>query len=181
MISAGNSVVKNTQYTTYSMHGAEKTVVGTVLDLLLEIRGLVHKRRRLPPQSVLNLVLSRGEWDGGMSGGCQWSPFQIDAAEFSVLEQLAKDADWEIPDYPSWIETAEHFSIWQYDADYEVPWEEHKRLSDTAAVTENKLKNAIDSCQPEDEVLQLRLANLSAQQEVADYFNYHIDKYHSKQ
>ena len=180
MIGAGNSVVKNTQYTTYSIHGAEKIVVGTVLDLLLEIRGLVHKRRRLPPQSVLNLILSRGEWDGGMSGGCQWSPFQIDAAEFLMLEQLAKDADWEIPDYPSWIETAEHFSIWQYDADFGIPWEEHKRLSDIAAATEGALKDAIDSNQAEDTVLRLHLENVSAQQRVADYFDHHIEKYDNR-
>ena len=163
MIGAGNNVVKKTRYTTYSAHGAEKTTDGTVLDLLVEIRGLLHKRRRLPPLAILNLVLSRGEWDSGMSGGCRWSPFQIDGEDYSALELLAKDTGWETPDYPSWIETAEHFSIWQYDADFGVPWEEHKKLSEIAVATESALNDAIDSNQAEDTVLRLHLENVSAQ------------------
>ena len=168
------------QYIPYGPHGDKHPTKGTVLDILREIRGIIHKRKRIPPQNIINIVLSKGAWDSGMSGGCKWVPFTIDENEYSELIQIGRKTQWEIVEYPSWIETVEHFSIWQYDVDFDIPWQEHKRLSDIGAITKEALDQAIDQNQSEEVISKLHLENYHAQQEVADYFNFHIEKFHNR-
>lgn len=39
----------------------------------------------IPPLSIINLVLSEGYFDAGMSGGAKWQPFVIDDKEYQEL------------------------------------------------------------------------------------------------
>ena len=41
----------------------------------------------IPPLAVVNEVFKSGKWDAGMSGGCEWKPFEISAHEYSELVQ----------------------------------------------------------------------------------------------
>ena len=168
------------QYIPYGPHGDEHPAKGTVLDILLQIRGIVRKSRRIPPQNIINLIVSKGVWDSGMSGGCKWEAFTIDETEYSELVRIGIASQWEVMEYPSWIETVEHFSIWQYDVDFDIPWQEHKRLSDIGAVTQEALDQAIENNESEELISKLHLENYYAQQEVADYFNLHIEKFHNR-
>ena len=41
----------------------------------------------IPPLAVLNEVFKLGKWDSGMSGSCEWKPFQISEQEYDELAQ----------------------------------------------------------------------------------------------
>ena len=41
----------------------------------------------IPPCAVLNEVFTSGKWDAGMSGGCEWKPFEISDDEYDELVQ----------------------------------------------------------------------------------------------
>ena len=61
---------------------------GTVADLLLDIPhfgGL----EELPSFEALNAMFAKGIEDGGMSGGCEWKPFQITPEDYAeIVEAL---------------------------------------------------------------------------------------------
>jgi hypothetical protein len=62
---------------------------GDLADLLFAIPYLLMDE--IPPLAVLNDVLRRGREDAGMSGGCIWEPFEIDATEYGELvEELQR-------------------------------------------------------------------------------------------
>ena len=50
-----------------------------VADLLFDI-PYFFLAMIIPPMAVVNEVLQKGVVDAGMSGGCKWKPFQLDAA-----------------------------------------------------------------------------------------------------
>jgi hypothetical protein len=41
----------------------------------------------IPPLIVLNEIFRSGKWDAGMSGGCEWKPFEISGQEYDELVQ----------------------------------------------------------------------------------------------
>ena len=47
---------------------------GTVVDLLFQMPYMVGCGYRFPHYTELNRLLVGGEWDTGMSGGCEWPP-----------------------------------------------------------------------------------------------------------
>ncbi|HEY8601504.1 MAG TPA: hypothetical protein VIL85_23960 [Thermomicrobiales bacterium] len=62
---------------------------GTVIDLLFDMPYLVGYGYRFPTYEELNGLLAAGEWDTGMGGGCEWSPFTLNPAEYTeVVEQI---------------------------------------------------------------------------------------------
>ena len=44
-------------------------------------------RQPIPPLHILNGIFRSGKFDAGMSGGCEWKPFEIDEKECSELVQ----------------------------------------------------------------------------------------------
>jgi hypothetical protein len=78
---------------------------GTVADLLRAIPYFVMGS--IPPPVLVNDRLVRGIYDAGMSGGCIWEPFELDAREFDlVVEELRRsDAALEVFDVPDSVRT----------------------------------------------------------------------------
>ena len=64
-------------------------VHGSLVEFLFTIPSLLDWDV-LPPLSILNEILLSGIKDAGMSGGCQWKPFQLEPDEYEelVLELL---------------------------------------------------------------------------------------------
>src|SRR5213594_1312053 len=56
--------------------------VQPLADFVLDVPNLIKPHDVIPPQRVLNDVLRRGLRDAGMSGACEWSPFELSAAEY---------------------------------------------------------------------------------------------------
>ncbi len=63
--------------------------VGTFVSFLFAMPYVMHCGL-VPPIQVLNDLLRSGLLDAGMSGGCQWEPFEIGLEEYDdlVLELL---------------------------------------------------------------------------------------------
>ena len=104
--------------------GGESQQAGTVADLLMAIPYLLVARIT-PPLHVVNDILDRGRSDSGMSGGCQWDPFQITATEWvdvaAVLKSMPDDKACEFVQPPSWVETADDWHAWVMMHQYGLP------------------------------------------------------------
>ena len=63
-------------------------VHGDLVDLLVAMAYLVpySAHKALPDLPQLNEILLTGSYDCGMSGGCEWKPFQIDEQDYKTLE-----------------------------------------------------------------------------------------------
>jgi hypothetical protein len=106
--------------------GGEFPRSGTLADLLLEIPYLLTGRIT-PPLHVVNDLLARGIDDAGMSGGCQWEPFQIGASEWVELERQLKslpdDKSCEFIQPPGWVEGVDDWLAWIMIHRYGMPEE----------------------------------------------------------
>jgi hypothetical protein len=61
---------------------------GSLLDLLRAIPYLLdspERKQPIPPRYVLNQLLALGKADAGMSGGCEWKPFELADEEYREL------------------------------------------------------------------------------------------------
>ena len=88
----------------------------------------------LPPLHVLNSLLRTGISDAGMSGSCEWPPFEITDEEWRELEAaLASDeGDRVVYVAPAdWVQTPSDWHVWAMEYRHGVPAEEHRRLLST--------------------------------------------------
>ena len=106
--------------------GGEFQKSGTLADLLLAIPYLLTARIT-PPLHVVNDLLARGIDNHGMSGGCQWEPFQITASEWEVLarrlKSLPDDKGCEFVQPPDWVENLDDWHAWIMIHRYGMPEE----------------------------------------------------------
>lgn len=88
---------------------------GTVVDLLSAVPYLLTARLILPLH-VVNDVLIKGIYDAGMSGGCKWEPFQIDASEWNELRRAFEASQsgeaHEFVEPPEWVKTIDDWHAW---------------------------------------------------------------------
>jgi hypothetical protein len=76
------------RYKTHGALGRDSWKHGSLTELLFDIPHLAHPLRVfkvIPPFHILNEILISGISEAGMSGGCQWSPFQISEKEYDEL------------------------------------------------------------------------------------------------
>jgi hypothetical protein len=119
------------RYTLSGMGGYEERIDGDLGSLLREIPYLLINRL-LPPRRVVNAILAQGFAEAGMSGGCDWEPFEIDEAEWEALRAaLAADPDEpvEYVESPAWVKTPSDWHVWVMEYGFGVPAEEHRRLA----------------------------------------------------
>ena len=85
--------------------GAETLPVeGTVIDLLVRLHHLSAWEgplgRSFPSRDRLNRRLRKGAYDAGMSGGCEWEPFELNPEEYEEVAEAIKH-DPRVLDGPS--------------------------------------------------------------------------------
>jgi hypothetical protein len=120
---------------------------GSLKDLLLEIPNF-RMFELMPPMRVLNAVLREGVADAGMSGGCQWAPFEITQSEYEELVQSFSTIPnnyFRSVDVPTWVETPSDWMIWTLEHVRGVPTQEHRRLTAEYEALERRRKAASDS------------------------------------
>lgn len=85
------------RYKTHGAIGDSKWQTGSLVEMLMAMpraRSYVDQWRVVPPIHVLNEILSTGMDDAGMSGGCEWKPFQLSGVEYAnLLEELLTSPD----------------------------------------------------------------------------------------
>jgi hypothetical protein len=95
--------------------GGSSEEQGTVVDLLSAIPYLLTAQL-VPPLHVVNDLLMKGIYDAGMSGGCEWEPFHIDASEWNdfrrALAEPHSGAACEFVEPPDWVKTYDDWHSW---------------------------------------------------------------------
>jgi hypothetical protein len=86
----------------------------------------------IPPLTVVNALLRKGEFDAGMSGGGRWLPIELSADEFEeVVADLANHGDHGRPlrylEPPDWVETYSDWSIWVAEVIHSIPAAANRR------------------------------------------------------
>jgi hypothetical protein len=103
--------------------------VKALADFLLDVPGLIRPHEVIPPLPVLNSVLRHGVRDAGMSGACEWSPFELAAAEYDELRRVLSERGCRVLQAPPSIESWGDWHAWVLDDRYGVPFAEHRALS----------------------------------------------------
>ena len=78
------------RFKTHAAVGPSTWETGTTLQFVASIPEICWCLRvygLLPPLAVLNELFAIGIDEAGMSGGCEWRPFEMTAEEYSSLEE----------------------------------------------------------------------------------------------
>jgi len=101
---------------------------GNVADLLFDI-PYFFVARIIPPIHVVNDVLQKGVVDAGMSGGCKWKPFQLDAASYEKFAAELNRMEFITIQPPDWVTTHSDWHTWCTELVLGVPAVENKQRS----------------------------------------------------
>lgn len=108
-------MMREISFTVLGGVGGESAEQGTVVDLLAAVPYLLTTQL-VPPLRVVNDLLTKGSYDAGMSGGCEWEPFQIDASEWNDVKQALTAPGSEEPcefiEPPDWVKTYDDWHTW---------------------------------------------------------------------
>jgi hypothetical protein len=152
---------------------------GNTADLLLNMPYLLTSGL-IPPEFVINELLSQGLNDAGMSGGVQWEPYRLRPGDFNALSEALKQAyahgelRYEAPD--SWVRNFQDGHVWVMYVKHGVPWKEHKRLNDAMVAIENALQEA-ERTGDSRRMNELHLASLKADGELSEFIVRYLNKY----
>jgi hypothetical protein len=133
----------------------------------------------IPPESILNELLSRGLADAGMSGGAQWEPYVLKPGGFDgLVQELVKayshgPLEYREPD--AWVRNFEDWHVWVMYVKHGVPWEKHKRLNDAVVAIENKMKIA-KANKDEAQLDELHLQNIRAGTELSEFIMEYLNQ-----
>jgi len=102
----------------------------------------------VPPFKVVNILLAEGLRDAGMSGGCEWDPFNIDFSEYEEILEWLKSAKFhngesydesiinvELDSKQAWYSKVLEFK-------FGIPFEKHLEMSLRVDALELKSKEA---------------------------------------
>ena len=151
---------------------------GNTVDLLLNMPYLLASGL-IPPEFVINELLSQGLNDAGMSGGVQWEPYRLRPGDFDALAQALQRAyahgelRYKAPD--AWVRNFQEWHVWVMYIKHGVPWEEHKRLNDAMVAIENALEEA-ERAGDAERVNELHLASLKAGGELSEFIMRDLEK-----
>lgn len=148
---------------------------GDTTDLLQSIPYLLTSGI-IPPEIVMNEILSKGKVDAGMSGGAIWKPYKLKIGSFdSLVKELEASSKtgpliYKQPD--QWVKNYEDWNVWVIYIKYGVPWEEHKRLNDAVVVLEKQMDTAKDR-NDEAKIGELHLKIIAAGTELSEFIMRH--------
>ena len=104
-------------------------MAGDIFTLLVDV-PYFFPARIIPPLLVVNEVLRTGLVDAGMSGGCEWKPFQIEKNEYEELVKALKKERFKAIIPPAWVETERDWHSWCDEMVWGIPALEYSCLSD---------------------------------------------------
>ena len=157
--------------------GGEFPEHGTIADLLRKIPYLLTAQI-LPPLHVVNDLLAKGVDDAGMSGGCEWEPFQLSESEWDELarhfQSQPADSACVFVQPPDWVVTVEDWQSWIMIHKYGFP-EEFRQLEREVRDLERARKQAMSEGN-QDLVDELHLRVIEAGGRLSELVMSHRDR-----
>jgi hypothetical protein len=151
---------------------------GNTITLLLEMPYLFSSGF-IPPESIINELLSSGSRDAGMSGGVQWAPYRLKLGEFDALVQELMSAyshgSLVYQEPAAWVKSFEDWHVWVMFMRHGVPWEEHKRLNDAVVALEEAMAKARKDSD-EARLNALHLEYIQAGTRLSEFMMEHLNK-----
>lgn len=148
---------------------------GTLVSLLESIPYLLTSGL-IPPRSVLNEILRRGEVNAGMSGGCRWAPFELSQEDWQDLVrefEAIPAPGYRFVSPPAWVRSAGDWQLWVMEYRYGVPAAEHRRLSERVDRLEEERRRAVER-KDEELALSLHLDAAQAGEALARFLMAHL-------
>jgi hypothetical protein len=148
------------------------TLRGTVVDLLVNIPYLLMPGM-VPSRPPLNDLLRRGLSHAGMSGGCRWEPFELDADEWGEVRDALTTSGCRYMEPPDWVADYEDWFAWLFDTLYGVPAEEHRRLMREDAELERAIARAAAD-DDQDALLDLHMQRIRVGEQMTTLVTTHL-------
>lgn len=121
--------MRRVRYQTIAHGAVGDPVEGSLQEFLLRVPYLLMPHGPMPPLFVLNELLAKGVADAGMSGGCQWEPFQITPVEWEELASaLARTSGLVVVEPAAWVRTYSDWATWGLAAKLGIPPDEQQQL-----------------------------------------------------
>ena len=103
-------------------------VQGNLISLLLDLPYFIMAKV-VPPRLVINEILCQGVHDAGMSGGCQWTSFELSNEEYQAVVEVMQAHGFRPIETPGWVCTASDWRDWQCGLLSGIPAEESRTFS----------------------------------------------------
>ena len=149
---------------------------GSVFDLLSHIPYLMHHHYVLP-KIVVNSILRTGIWDSGMSGGCEWTPFELNEEDYIELLKEFEIHGYSYIETPTWVVDRRIWQIYIFEIKHGIPHEQHLVIDQKIRTLEQSLKLATEH-HDEAEQAKLMVELMHASDELNDLFDQYIDTRH---
>ena len=154
---------------------------GSLLQFVLALPYL-FAFRLIPPIRVLNEIFRKGEDLHGMSGGCQWEPFEIAPREYDELVEALRaghEADYRLVEPPEWITSRVDWHIWTMEYEMEVPHEEFSELWHEEDKW-TRLKTRASQAGDDELAMDYHIKSVEAGTKLAEFLEPYMVAYHGK-
>lgn len=153
--------VKKIKYTLLAPIGDGKQDVEDDLVTFLENIQNLFYFKYVPSREIINSALSLGVEDNGMSGGCEWEPFEITEKEYrEVIDELKARDGFTFKDIPPEINSYDLWHLWVLSEHCGVPLDkqlEFKKQNDKLQAQYDKAVQDGDKEAAEDLYWEIRL------------------------
>jgi len=165
----------------YQLIGMDSKIVkksGNTANLLIEYPYLFTPNQNIiPPEFILNKILSIGKVDAGMSGQIIWSPYRLKKGDFKLLihelNKISKYGKLIYKEPDLWVKTFDDWNIWVLYIKKGIPWKEHKRLNDIVISLEKEQQIAKKQ-NDFDKINELHIKLIKASNELRDFMMKYI-------
>ena len=151
----------------------DEEVSGTVVELIQSLPYLLMTR--VPPRAVINSVLKQGTLDRGMSGGAQWDSFELDEEDYIAIANHLETTGLTRVDPPNWVCSQEDWMIWQMQEDFDIPADEHRRMSYICTELDHRLKEA-ERAGHREEAKVLHVQYFEACSELSEFIDQYMNR-----
>lgn len=136
----------------------------------------------IPPFEVLNDVFRSGLADAGMSGGCEWQPFEVDVEEYDELVQAlaaVPESNYRVVKAPEWVRSRTDWNIWTMEYEMGIPADKHYELW-RENVKWSRLAGQARESGDEQLVLEYHTRGLEAGRRLSEFIMPYVEAYHAK-
>lgn len=161
--------------------GTELDCEDTLADFLLELPHLFYMDYA-PPLNIINLLLSQGIDDAGMSGGAKWQPFVVTETEYDDIIGYFKNTKLNHQKYQNLnlslidakVNTMNEWFCRVMAHKFSIPYEKHLKLTEQEGSLKNKAEAAFKAGN-EEEGMTFHLQWIKVSNELVEFLDPYLE------